>query len=323
MSPDKSALDHRSKYRRSRSPDRDQTHRKDNSQRTVKEERNSPDRFLPTENQSLPDAPQINPSADERSHGEMKSPEDVSPAISTATVDLSRVKTEPVEYSPTFSEPDNPLEPSLVSDIRVKTEPRPEPESSSKTPVPIVPPVDGLSSEAADQAADSHVVKSEPLESFPERGEALAEMPSSVGANDVSVAQSATNSSHMEGYSSGMDSEESISDVERAAPGVVVEEKPVVKSEPKKYVKYFVPREKFKDAVIKEVGPYLKKFYKKHQISKEDYKEIFKKVIKKVCTSSSEKKRLVCTKAIHRLCHTYVKRARIQIKLDCKFGDSV
>lgn len=87
--------------------------------------------------------------------------------------------------------------------------------------------------------------------------------------------------------------------------------------------KYFVENSKFKDAVVKEVGSYLKKFYRKHQISKEDYKEIFKKLMKKICKSSSEPKRLVCVRSIYKLSDFYVQKARQQIKKDCMFSDEI
>lgn len=90
-----------------------------------------------------------------------------------------------------------------------------------------------------------------------------------------------------------------------------------------KLPKFFVDNAKFQDAVVKEVGSHLKKFYKKHQVSKEDYKEIFKKVMKKICKSSSEPRRLVCVRSIRKLCDFYVQKARLQIKKDCMFSDDV
>ncbi|XP_028968025.1 PHD and RING finger domain-containing protein 1-like [Galendromus occidentalis] len=279
-------------------------------------------------------------SSSHRGHREQREvPRSSDKRYSAPVLDLSRIKIEPVDYSA----PQPPQTSSTTIEVHMEAEPTVKSEVSDDAPIGDLDNVgrplglDDGSFPLVDQLKASPTVKYESAEDFvgPETKFSQAtELPkpwgdmelrqvssNSADASDALLPQSTVNFSHTEGYSSGMESEESFSDVERAVPGVPTDADTIKKKEPRKYVKYFVSREKFKDAVIKEVGPYLKKFYKKHQISKEDYKEIFKKVIKKVCTSSSEKKRLVCTKAIHRLCHTYVKRARIQIKLDCKFGE--
>lgn len=328
--------------RRSRSPDT--RFPKESPHRSVKTERDpTTGSSAFSENRDIRDSHQGVTSTQEPSHRDIKPSGNLADPFAAPAVDLSKVKIEPTEYSlesfeqlQTYSasrggglkaEPNVTFELPIDASVRnagaLLEAPPAVAEPSASLPDPHQASMDVKYESAEDFVGNLADISQASL--FPDMCRDVESPPSSsktpAEAKEVPAAPSNVNSSHTEGYSSGMESEESFSDVERAVPGVPVGVDSVVKKELKKYVKYFVPRDKFKDAVIKEVGPYLKKFYKKHQISKEDYKEIFKKVIKKVCTSSSEKKRLVCTKAIHRLCHTYVKRARIQIKLDCKFGE--
>ena len=333
-SPVRGPTESKSDHRRSQTESRDSLDRKGSLHRSIKKEAKLPAPSSSFEDREISDSRPSFAMSDLRSQEDSTfDGRDAVPA-GLPLVDLSRVKAEPTEYSPHRSEQPQ----TWVVSQKVQLWPELTVETAS---VPsMVPPPDAEHLAVLPRTIHESIkikkeIAEDPVNDIAESSQ--SEVPSYFGgasvlpeatlradqSNKTSATQSNSNTSHTEGYSSGMDSEESLSDVERAVPGQFAEKEPIVKKEPRNYVKYFVPKENFKDAVIKEVGPYLKKFYKKHQISKEDYKEIFKKVIKKVCTSSSEKKRLVCTKAIHRLCHTYVKRARIQIKLDCKFGEGV